>query len=118
MTNKAKKIDVVKILSEGGATLDKNGAAVKFVKGFQVSKKDCYIIKAEKVNEIAGAIRDVLNRIGANEFCGVWVDSGRVYIDISERIKNKKKAVAVGVARKQISIFDWATGDCIECGRI
>ena len=84
MTNKAKKIDVVKILSEGGA-------AVKFVKGFQISKKDCYIIKAEKVNEIAGAIRDVLNRIGANEFCGVWVDSGRVYIDISERIKRDRK---------------------------
>lgn len=108
------KNDVKKIIKAGGATLNKKGMAITFKKGFQVSKKDCYILNVEKVAEITGAVNDVLNRINAADFCGVWIDGGRAYIDISERIKNRKKAIAVGVARRQISVFDWSKKDCIN----
>lgn len=109
--------DVAEIVKQGGATLDRNGDAVSFRDGFQVSKKDCYKINAESLNEIKKAVEKVLNRIGHESglFCGVWVDSGLVYIDISERIKSRKKAVNVGKARHQISIYSWRTGDCVYC---
>ena len=107
------KNEIIKIINNGGATLNKAGAAITFKKGYQVSRRDCYKLNAEKVNEIAGAIRDVLSRIDSGVFCGVWIDSGVCYIDISERIKNRKKALKVAAARRQISVFDWAAGDCI-----
>lgn len=109
--------DVAEIVKQGGATLNRNGDAVSFRNGFQVSKKDCYKINAESLNEIKKAIKTVLKRIGHESglFCGVWVDSGLVYIDISERIKSRKKAVNVGKARHQISVYDWRAGDCVYC---
>lgn len=105
------------IVRQGGATLNKNGEAVNFRDGFQVSKKDCYKISAESLNEIKKAIKTVLKRISHESglYCGVWVDSGLVYIDISERIKSRKKALNVGKARHQISVYDWQTGDCVYC---
>lgn len=109
--------DVVEIVKQGGATLNKDGEAVNFRDGFQVSKKDCYTINAESLNEIKKAVKTVLKRIGHESglFCGIWVDSGLVYIDISERIKSRKKAVNVGKARHQISVHDWRAGDCVYC---
>ena len=116
-TNDKKQIDILSIIANGGATLDRNGASVNFKNGYQVSRKDCYTLNAEKLNDVKKAVEKVLNRIAKekNLFCGVWVDSGLVYIDISERIKSLKKALRVGKARKQISIFNWACGDCVYC---
>lgn len=110
-------IDIFNIIENGGATLDRNGESVNFKSGYQVSRKDCYTLNAEKINDVKKAVEKVLNRIGHESglFCGVWVDSGFVYIDISERIKNRKKAVNVGKARHQISVYDWRAGDCVYC---
>lgn len=110
-------IDISNIIANGGATLDRNGASVNFKSGYQVSRKDCYTLNAEKLNDVKKAVKTVLKRIAKekNLFCGVWVDSGLVYIDISERIKSRKKALNVGKARKQISIFSWSSGDCVYC---
>lgn len=111
------KIKVAEIVRQGGATLDRNGEAVNFRDGFQVSKKDCYLLKVKNVDKIAEAVGAVLKRIGHESglFCGVWVDSGLVYIDISERIKSRKKALKVGKARHQISVYDWRAGNCVYC---
>lgn len=116
-TNDKKQIDILTIIANGGATLDRNGASVNFKKGYQVSRKDCYTLNAEKLNDVKKAVEKVLNRISHENdlYCGVWVDSGLVYIDISERIKSLKKALRVGKARKQISIFAWSSGDCVYC---
>lgn len=110
-------VDVSNIIENGGATLDRNGASVNFKSGYQVSKKDCYTLNAEKLNDVKKAVKTVLKRISHESglFCGVWVDSGLVYIDISERIKSRKKALNVGKARNQISIFSWSSGDCVYC---
>lgn len=110
-------VDVSNIIENGGATLDRNGASVNFKSGYQVSKKDCYTLNAEKLNDVKKAVKTVLKRISHESglFCGVWVDSGLVYIDISERIKSRKKALNVGKARHQISVFCWSSGDCVYC---
>ena len=110
-------IDISNIIANGGATLDRNGASVNFKSGYQVSRKDCYMLNAEKITDVKKAVEKVLKRISHESglFCGVWVDSGLVYIDISERIKSRKKALNVGKARHQISVFDWRAGDCVYC---
>ena len=109
------KIDLVKIIQNGGATLDRNGNAVEFKRGYQVSKKDCFIFTVGNAKKIAHAVSKILKSLTADEFCGIWIDGGRVYVDISERIPNKRAALKLGRERAQISIFDWRTGAAIFC---
>lgn len=115
--NTVKNIDIDSILTAGGCTLNSNGEAVAFPSGYQVSKKDCYKLATEQKDRIKKAVSGLLSRIKSGEFVGVWVDSGFVYIDISERIHNLKTALRVGKSRKQLSIYDWAADNCIQCGR-
>lgn len=109
------KIDLVKIIQNGGATLNGSGRAVSFRRGYQVSKKDCYILNTRHTNKILKAINGILNDLKPGEFCGLWIDGGRVYVDISERITNKREALRIGRERAQISIFDWRAAACIYC---
>ena len=110
-----KRIDILKILKDGGATLDASGAAVSFRRGYQVSRKDCFVLNVRNVNKILRAVRSVLASLTAGEYCGIWVDGGRVYVDISERISRKRDALKIGRERAQISVFDWRTGAAIFC---
>lgn len=110
-----KRIDLLKILKDGCATFDASGAAVSFWRGYQVSRKDCFVLNVRNVNKILRAVRSVLASLMAAEYCGIWVDGGRVYVDISERITRKRDALKIGRERAQISVFDWRTGAAICC---
>lgn len=110
-----KRIDLLKILKDGGATLDASGAAVSFRRGYQVSRKDCFVLNVRNTNKILRAVRSVLASLTAGEYCGIWVDGGRVYVDVSERIARKRDALKIGRERAQISVFDWRTGAAIYC---
>ena len=110
-----KRIDLLKIIANGGATLDASGAAVTFGRGYQVSKKDCYILTIGETRKILRAVNKILNGLQRGEYCGIWVDGGRVYVDISERIPRKRDALKIGRERAQISVFDWRTGAAIYC---
>ena len=103
-----KKSTVKKIIAEGGATLKKSGAAVSFKRGYQVSARDCFTLDAANVEKITAAINSLLSEIGKNQFVGVWIDGGRAYIDISERIANRRDALRIGRERGQISVLSWA----------
>lgn len=109
------KIDLVKIIQNGGATLNKSGRPVSFKRSYQVSKKDCFTLSVRHTNKILTAVNSLLNGLKPGEFCGLWVDGGRVYVDISERITNKRAALKIGRERAQISIFDWRAAACIYC---
>lgn len=104
---------IMEILTQGGATLNNTAKMVDFKKGYQVSKQDCYIIDANKINEILQATQEILQNLKKNEFCGLWVDNNKCYIDISIKINNKQKALEMGRKLKQISIFSWCKKDCI-----
>lgn len=108
-------IDIYAIIENGGATLDKNGFEVNYLRGYQVSKHDIAILKVSEAEKIARTISKLLKRIARNEFVGVWVNEGRVYVDISEHVNSQGAAVRIGRARRQISVYEWATGNCIEC---
>lgn len=110
-----KRIDLLEILKDGGATLDASGAAVSFRRGYQVSRKDCYTLSVRHTGKILRAVRSVLSDLKAGEYCGIWVDDGRVYVDISERIPRKRDALKIGRERTQISVYDWRTGAAIYC---
>lgn len=102
-----------KIIENGGATLNKNGQAVNFKRGYQVSKKDCFILKVDELQDIFEKTTNLLKAINNNEFVGLWVDNGKIYIDISIKIGNLQTATEFGKELKQLSIFNWATKNCI-----
>ena len=102
------------IMNNGGATLNSDGAEVTFANGFQVSKKDCYIIAVERVNLICKKTNALLRSLNRGEFVELWIDGGKVYIDISIRIRKQEKAERIGRSLQQLAIFNWATGECIS----
>lgn len=108
------KLNTLKqILNNGGATLNKQQKQVNYKRGYQVSKKDCYILSIDHTNLILQAVNNLQKTIAKNEFVGLWVDQGLVYIDISIKFYNLQNAVDYGKALDQISIFDWANKTCI-----
>jgi hypothetical protein len=109
------KIDIYNIIKNGGVTLNHAGDAVTFSKGYQVSKKDLYIIDVKKIDKIVKAIKTALRSCDKGECVGVWIDNGFAYIDKSECIKGLKRALQVARGRRQLSIFEWSTGECIAC---
>ena len=109
------KIDIYNIIKNNGVTLNHDGDAITFSKGYQVSKKDLYVIDVKNINKIVKAIKTALKACDRGECVGVWIDNGFAYIDKSECIKGLKKALQFATARRQLSIFDWSTGECIAC---
>lgn len=101
------------VKENGGLTIDINGQVVAYRNGYQVSKKDLAIIPVYKVRKYA--LIKILNTLESTECLGMWIDNGKMYIDCSERIGNKRMALKVGKARNQLSIYNWKTGDCIPC---
>lgn len=109
----AKKLK--KIINNGGATLRRDGSSVTYADGYQVSKQDMFIIDITETGELAKAVNTVLSMLSRGELCGLWINEGKAYIDISVRISDKDKALNMGRKLNQISIYDWSTGDCINC---
>lgn len=101
------------IISNNGGTLNSNGEIVTYVRGYQVSHRDLYIIPVYKMRK--SFVIWCLACLKENEHLGLWVDNNKVYIDLSEHIATKKEAMRLGRKRKQLSIFNWRTGDCIAC---
>ena len=108
-----KKITLATIKSikrNGGATINKYGDRVTMKSGYQVSKRDLYIIPVNKLDKliIKEAMKLLKNR---GEYLGVWIDNGNAYIDISVRIATKRDAMAKGHELNQLSVLRW--NDCV-----
>ena len=101
------------ILKNKGATINVDGEAIAFRTGFQVSKYDLAIIPVYRLRKYQ--IIEALNLINNDECLGIWIDKGKAYIDISERISNYKHALKVGRDRKQLSIWAWKKAIAIGC---
>lgn len=107
---------VKKALVNGGLTINKNGVVVNYKRGYQVSVRDCYKLRVKNVDKIVEAIEKVMNFIQNSPktyFCGLWIDEGYIYIDISVRILDRLDAVIIGDRLNQKSIFDWSNCECI-----
>ena len=96
-----------------GATLDKQGNALNYANGYQVSEKDLEIIPAYRLTK--KRLLAMLNNLPKGACLGVWIDSNKAYIDQSTRFLSKDYALKVGKALNQISIWDWKAGKAIAC---
>ena len=101
------------IKANNGATLNKQGESLSYSKGYQVSEKDLLIIPAYKLRK--SQLIDMLNALEVGKCLGVWIDSGKAYIDCSEYISTKREALKLGRQRKQISIWGWKASEAIAC---
>lgn len=101
-----KKVTTDYIIANGGATVDRTGKAVNMVSGYQVSRKDVAVIALDSfTQEDIDAI--VKGLTGRGEYAGFWIDNGKVYADVSERIATRQDALRTGAQRNQLSIWNW-----------
>ena len=100
------------ILSNGGATINNNGKLVTLKSGYQISKQDVLICDAEALTE--QMLLDILAMgLKRGEYCGVWIDEGKAYVDISVRVATKREALAMGKQLHQLTVLQWATMKCL-----
>lgn len=97
----------------GGATLNKQGNILNYDDGYQVSAEDLEIIPAYRLTK--KHLLDMLAKIPNGSNLGIWIDSGKAYIDRCVRIGNKRLALKFGKALNQISIWNWKAGKAIAC---
>lgn len=101
-------------LTNGGATLTASGTVAKFSRGYQVAGIAAVdVVPVADINAAFQAVQNCLNGCAAFELCGLWVDSGLVYIEKSEHIERLSEAMQKGVERGEKSIYDWMLDRCI-----
>ena len=103
------------VLKDGGITLTSRLVQVKKLKGFFVS-----IEGGSSVIPFLGFTPDSLQNAinGLNpyllrgRFIGVWLDklSQKIYIDISEWVRDREEAIQKGMLNNQIAIWDIEKG--------
>lgn len=90
----------------GGLTLSADYTKATEKNGFYVSK-----IGYEKIiniEDLESYIKMYSKMLLKNEYIGLWIDNGLLYIDITKHYKNKKEALKIGIKNKQKAIFDIA----------
>lgn len=106
------KATIDSIIRNGGATINCYGERVQMKSGYQVSKHDLVVMPAAEFNKyIIKALVAMLESRG--EYLGVWVDGGKVYVDISCRVATKRDAMQMGRDLNQLSILRWADMECL-----
>lgn len=101
------------IMQNNGGTLNSKGEVVSYNKGYQVSYKDLYIVPAYRLRK--SFLIWCLDCLKESDHLGIWVDNGKVYIDLSEHIATKKEALKLGKKRNQLSVWSWKAGEAIAC---
>lgn len=93
------------LVNHGGVTL-KNGKEILYKSGWQVAD---YGVECKTAEEAAKAVENM------NGNCGVWLENGIYYVDHSFRVNTKKRALEVGRAHNQISVYGWKKGNLAYC---
>ena len=100
------------ILQNNGATINNKGKMVTLKSGYQISKQDVLICDAETLTE--AMLLDILaTGLKRGEYCGVWIDDGKAYVDISIRVATKREALTMGKQLHQLTVLQWATMKCL-----
>lgn len=96
---------IKKLQNNEGITL-KAGKPINYKSGWQVATEG---IECKTPADCMVAIKSY------NGDCGVWFADGIYYVDKSHRVDTKKKALEIGRAFNQISIFGWARKNLAYC---
>lgn len=106
------KATVKSIIRNGGATINSKGERVTLKSGYQVSKCDLLIIPVVELTKYI--IKEMMTKLAARgEYLGLWIDDGKVYVDISCRVATKRDAMQMGRDLNQLSVLRWRDGECL-----
>lgn len=97
MTNK--KETLKQIINNGGGNL-KAWQPVNYSSGYMVAIEDGTIIDIKDIDSIINYIDSV------NGSCGLWVNDGKLYIDISINIESLDEALKIAIEKNELAIFD------------
>lgn len=92
-----------------GLTLDANTMPYNGV-GYAVSlpNHETIILESEfNLDQFSSLLARYTERLQDNQNIGLWYNAGSWYFDISEVYPNIDQAIQIGIARKQIAIFDY-----------
>ena len=101
-------------LTKGGETLTAGGIPASFSRGYQVAGiASVAVVPVSDFNAVFESVKKCLESCDACELCGIWVDSGVVYVEKSEHVERLSEAMKKGIERGEKSIFDWMMDRCI-----
>jgi hypothetical protein len=62
------------------------------------------------------SVSDLIDWSDPTYFVGGWLSEGTVYLDVTEHVEDLDRALALGISRNQISIWDIANAREISTG--
>lgn len=101
------KLNIEKIIKNGGATLTKELEETQDTKRFVVSlygKEQ--VFKLNQLEELEQAVLSYARSLKKGYYIGLWVNDNKVYLDVSTSFNRKNQAMKFGKDNKQIAIFD------------
>lgn len=103
-----------KVYEDGGITLDNNLKVATFKSGYIVSalgyERTYKALDFTTQNKLERAITEyqALSK-KLDLFIGLWVDNGRIYLDLSQHIGERRLAIKTARNNKQLAIFNCKT---------
>lgn len=113
----AKRLKKLKemIIENEGLTLTSEGEIASLKNGFMVSLYGYEkVIKDIKYLELAQVKSYLKKAKKLNAFVGFWIDEGKIYLDISVNVGDKKEALRIAKENKQLAIFDCSDMETIR----
>lgn len=95
-------VRTIRKLTDGQGLTLRNGRMVEYKTGWQVAYTGVECKTPEEVSKLIHG-----NTLFASGNVGVWYENSIYYVDYSRRINTKKRAVEIGNACDQISIYSW-----------
>lgn len=105
------------ILKQGYGTFTRHGETVEPTEGYAVGGQTYglelhsewpYLTKLNGIRAYVTALPVQVDYVGA------WTHDGTLYLDATTIVSDRDEAVRLGKERKQIAIYDFATGEDIQ----
>lgn len=101
------KLNIEKIIKNGGATLTRELEEAQDNKRYVVSVYGQEkVFRLNQLEELEKAVLDYAKALKKGYYIGLWVNNNKVYLDVSTSFDRKGQAMDFGKNNKQIAIFD------------
>ena len=98
-----------------GRTPPKNGFALSVAKNTEKVVALDYQTRDEVKAQLKAYVRQHWDKIKSEgNFLGGWIDNGKLYLDISNVVKDKNEAIAKARKADQLAIFDLGKGETVQ----
>lgn len=102
-----KKLNIEKIIKNGGATLTRELEEAQDTRRYVVSVYGLEkVFKLNQLEELEKAVLSYAKDIKKGYYIGLWINDNKIYLDVSTSFDRKNQAMEFGINNKQIAIFD------------